>query len=316
MKRVELLIERSRRQTENNEFTDNTGIQDQEFVDFLSDAQQDLQSAIARQHQRVFTTEANFDIQSGQESYTLPSDIYLDNRVTNVWYSDDGSNRNFRRLDSGELSERTFNRSSTPYKYIRNSGKLLLSPIPSRSVPGGLKVAYVKRLPDLDIRRARISSVTTSDNQITSLILDTSQEIQLAELLKESYFCVVKPTGEQVMRSIPYTNINEITGAVDIEPSFVFDEGETISAGNYLVRGIDSTNISPLPDSCERYLSAYCDWKILKRDSSADSAEQTSELFQMREEIVDIFAMVDDDVKQIAIQDTQFIDDDETFGGW
>ena len=52
--RVENLITTARRESENDEFTDNTGISDEDFIRWLNNAQEDLQSAIVRQHQRVF----------------------------------------------------------------------------------------------------------------------------------------------------------------------------------------------------------------------------------------------------------------------
>lgn len=68
-----------------------------------------------------------------------------------------------------------------------------------------------------------------------------------------------------------------------------------------------------MPTICERYLLAYMNWKILKRDSNTDSAEQTTELADMRSEIVQLFAEIDDDVKSVPIQNTQFLDDDDLF---
>lgn len=310
MLRVENLIKRSRRETENEEFSDNTGIAEQEFIDYLNDSQKDLQSAIARMHQNVFTVEENIDVVFGQESYPLPKDILLDNRISYVWFSRTGQAKHLRKLRSGTFTERLFDNGSDPVLYIRSNNKLLLSPIPNRAVPNGLKLVYIKKAPDLDIRRAKVSSVVLSGNTITSLTLDIAADLQRDELLEENYFCTVDVLGNQTMRRILFTDINTITGEVTIDPSFVFEDGETITAGNYLVKGFDSVNISTLADTCERYLVAYVNFKALKRDSSSDSFEQSQELLSMRGEIVDLFAETDDDVKNISIDDTQFIDDD------
>jgi hypothetical protein len=195
--------------------------------------------------------------------------------------------------------------------YIRVAGKVLLNPIPKRSITGGLKIAYVKRLPQLDIRRAQIDTVTTLNNEITTLVLDITQEIQKDELLEENYFCIVNADGDQTMKSIPYTNIDETTGIVTIAAGFTFEDGETITADDYLVRGTDSTNRSELADTCERYLNGYCNWKVLRRDSSGDSVEQTTELVALQTEIVEIYKETDDDIKYPAIDDVQFLDDED-----
>lgn len=310
MKRLELQIERCRRETENEEFSDTTGISTEEFIDFFNDAQEDLQSAIARQHQSVFIEETTKDVAYGVAEVDLPKDILLDNRVAAVYYTTTGNIRDNRRLKPSVTAERVYGAFSDPILYIRRSGKLILYPTPDRTIQDGLTIAYVKKLPRLDIRRATIKAVTTTGNQITSLQLDDAAELYRDELLKHPYFCVVNAIGEQTMRRVRFTDIDNSTSIVTIDPSFEFEDGETIAVGDYLVTGEDTYNVSMLPDTCERFLTAYCNWKVLKRDSSNDSSEQTTELEAMRNEIVDIFSDTDEDTKDIPIVDTQFIDDE------
>lgn len=319
MRRVEFLITRSRRETENSDVTDTTGIQDQEFIDYLNDGQKDIQSAICRQHQKVFVKEKIVDIVGEQEVYVLPDDIYLDNRITNVWYSDTGKTRDNRRLRSGTLTERIFDRSNVPALYIRRSGSILLSPIPRSTIVNGLTLNYVKKLPELDVRRAKISSVVldTSTRKITSLFLDITANFDRDALLEDSYMCVVDLKGNQQMARIEFTNINQVTGEVTVESSFVYEEGETAIANWFVVRGFNAANIATdLPETCERYLTSYTNLEILKRDSSVDVGENTQELMAVKAEVVGIFKQVDDDVKHITIDDTQFIDDDDLSIGY
>lgn len=310
MRRTELLIERIRRETENEEFTVNTGISDEEIVDFLQDAQSDLQSAIARQHQDVFVVEKKYDVVYGQEAYPLPDDILLDNRVSKVWYSNTGQPRNNKRLRSGNLSERIFDTQTTPAMYIRRNNNILLNPVPGQTVQNGLTLNYVQKLPRMDKRRGKIASISidTNTNTITSLFLDVTAELEREELLKEDHLCIVAKGGEQKMARIPFTAIDPSTGEVTLE-AFTFEDGETGVAGDYVVSGFNSYNISSLPDTCERFLVSYGKWEMFKRDSSYDSQEATAELQAMRAEIVEIFSNVDDDTKNIPITDTQFIDD-------
>ena len=311
MKRVERLIARSKRETENDDDCSIDPITDEEYVDYLNDAQDQIQSAIARQHKDVFIDYKDYDIGFQQEFYDMPEDALLDNRVSAVWYSQSGAQKDFRKLRSGTLIERIFDRSLDPLMYIRAAGKIILNPIPKKTIVNGLKVAYVKRLPELDIRRAVVLSVTTSGNQITALTFDPNSDFQREALLDESYFCIVNKDGDQVMKAIPYDNIDATTGIVTISAGFTFEDGETISVGDYAVRGKDTTNKSELANTCERYLSAYLNWKIFRRDSSSDSAEQTPELMEMQREIVEIYKQVDDDIKFPAIEDAQFIDDED-----
>jgi hypothetical protein len=46
-------------------------------------------------------------------------------------------------------------------------------------------------------------------------------------------------------------------------------------------------------------LIAYCAWKILKRDSSADSQEQQAELSAMEQDIIDSYKVITDDVQYV-----------------
>ena len=54
-----------------------------------------------------------------------------------------------------------------------------------------------------------------------------------------------------------------------------------------------------LPEIAERYLLAYVEWKLLKRDSSVDSAEAMQELATMEAEIVNSYKHINDDVQTI-----------------
>jgi len=312
MKRVEQLIARSRRETENEDDCSTSGIIDQEFVDYLNDAQDQLQSAIARQHKDIFIEQADYDVVARQDAYALPADTLLNNSVSAVFYSRTGQTRDLTRLRSSTLIEKIFDDSLVePIAYIRKTGSLVLNPTPSTSVSNGLRVFYVKKLPTLDVRRAKILTATTLNNTITSLVADITAFFDVDSLQQENYICTVNRDGSQTMRRIPIDNIDSVTGIITIAPGFVFVDGETIVDGDYIVSGYDATNKSNMSDTCERYFSAYLNWKIFRRDSSSDSAEQTPELIEMQTEIVEIHKKTDDDIKFPAISDAQFIDDDD-----
>lgn len=313
IRRVENLILDSRVETENEEFTDNTGIQDDEFIRYFNDAQEDLQSAIARAHQNVFIAEAIRDVVVNQEAYALPDDIYLDNRISAVWFSDTGSSKDRRRLQAGSMIERVFDKTQNPALYIRSTNELILTPVPGQSVANGLFFNYVRRLSKIDKRRGQVLSFATSGNALTALTLDPDAELDADALLEENYLSVVNRDGDRQMQRIPFTEINQATGVVTLVPGFEFKAGESIAVGDYVVRGRFGANRSEMPTNVERYLIAYTNWKILKRDSSTDSAEQSEELRAMRGEIVNLFNEIDDDEKNIAIKNTQFLDDDDLF---
>jgi hypothetical protein len=245
--------------------------------------------------------------------YDLPDDSYLDNRISNAWFSITGSARERKLLKAGSLRERSFTEVGVPSIYIRSGGKIILSPVPQTTIANGLFINYVRTLNKLDTRRGEIETVTTLDNTITSLKLNINTTFEPSFILDDCFLSVVDKCGDVKMRRVPVADINQSTGDITLEPGFEFEDGESISAGDYVVSGKFATNRSELPDMCERYLLQYCNWKILKRDSSNDSMEQTEELVNMRAEIVETFKQVDDDNKTITIDDTTFIDEDDLF---
>ena len=66
-----------------------------EFLQYLNDAQHNLQALITQQYPEVFTSESVVQTVSGQERYDLPSDCYLGNKIVNVEYSDTGKEEDF-----------------------------------------------------------------------------------------------------------------------------------------------------------------------------------------------------------------------------
>lgn len=313
MRRIELLVQECRRQTENEEFTESTGIPDNEFIQYLNDAQEQLQSDIIRNHENIFIKQATFDVVQGQSDYPMPDDAYINNRLNNVWFSHNGQRENMKLLKAGSLKERTYTKVGVPSIYIRSSGKIILSPVPQNSTANGMLIDYVTLLNKLDKRRGKIGSVVTTGNSITSLQLDLSDEIDVDAINSQCFICVVDKCGEVKMRRIKVLDVNSVTGDITVDPLFQFEDGETIAVGDYIVAGKFSTNMSELPDMCERYLIQYCNWKILKRDSSNDSGEASTEINEMRAEIVETFKEIDSDVRTVTITDTSFLDEDDLY---
>jgi hypothetical protein len=309
MRNVSLLITQARRATENVEVTDSAGISDEEFLQYANDAQDQIQSVVSTDFPDVFQDEELIDAVIGQEEYNIPEFAILGNRVDMVEYSETGQNNDYHRLPKTSHLERFSGTSSYPMMYIRRSNKILLQPQPSNN--GVIRVLYQKQAPRIDKRRAKVSAVTLTSNSITSLTLDTTVEIDDSALLEEGYVSVVNKDGEIKMIKIPVTAIDTTTGIVTVEAGFTFEAGETIEVGNYLLRGKRSTTHSELPVICERYLIAYMNWKILKRDSSNDSDEAGQELGALLQDIVAAFKQPDGDVNLVPILDGQFLTPDD-----
>lgn len=300
MRLVDKLIKQIRRHTEND---NNNAIVDDEILQYINDAQERLHGVVTAKHPRVFTEEKVYDLVRGQAEYTIPVNAFLDNKILNVEYSHTGRTDDYYPLEPITLKERT-NYDGYPVNYIRKTNKIILDPIPD-GVGEKIRVNYVKRMPHLDKRRAVVDLATldSSTNSITSLTFSTSGSTPIdADAFEDvEYICIVDRFGNFKMRNIPVSEVSTSTGAVTIDAGFTYDSGESISPGDYVVVGEDSSTHSPLPRNCERYILAYASWKLFKRDSSADYAEQQSELLAMEDDIVNSFADVDEDYTRIPV---------------
>lgn len=302
MRSVTRLIEQIRRQTENEEVSDFIGIKDEEFIQYLNDAQYNLQAQIVHQHPRVFMDEAILQTTAGTERYDLPSDCFLGNKVHNVEYSATGNDEDYYTLRQTTMKSRSSGANADPSQYIRVAGQILLTPQP---VSGGtLRLNYVKRLRELDKRKAQVgtqatvNASSTFEIQLDNLNFNTNIE----DLRLHDFICIVDKEGKSLVKnieidlSIDNTNSTKIT----CKPhALATGESATIPVGAYIVGGKDTTTHSELGIEVERYLIAYCAWKILKRDSSVDSSEALQELQLMAQEIIKSYALITDDVQLV-----------------
>ena len=293
MRYVKYLIDQVRKQTENEEVTDFTGIQDSEFLQYLNDAQHNLQALITQQCPDVFTSESIIQAVSGQERYELPSDCYLNNKIVNVEYSATGNDDDFYVIEQDILKRRVPGVSSAPLRYIRQDGNILLTPQPQSS--GKIRVTYIKRIRELDLRRATITSVPTISNSSSWYI--NLEEVNVEALSEDEYICIVDKKGRTIVKNLLVKNVSD--SRITLEPHTSIEEDLDIQIGHYIVGGEDSSTHGDFDRSVERYMIAYCAWKILKRDSSMDSNEASTELSSMAQEIVKSYAAISDDVSLV-----------------
>ncbi len=301
MRNLEHIISQVRKQTENEDVSDFVGISDAEFIQYLNDAQHRLQGLILSQHPKVFLAENIQDVVSGQESYTLPSDTFLANKVHNVEYSSTGAEDDYYSLEEATLKKRNPGVDGSPSHYIRMSGKILLSPQPTGS--GKIRITYAQRVRELDVRSAKIKEVPTISSSGTwTITLDNANLTTKLDSFKEhDYICIVDKEGKSIVKNIPfdYSASNPSSQLITLSAHTVGTEDSSILDGHYIVGGKDTTTHGDLPRSVERYLIAYCAWKILKRDSSVDSTEAQTELQGIAQEIVNSYALISDDIQYV-----------------
>lgn len=306
MRKLELLILASRRATENQEFTATAGIQDDEFIQYFNDGQEEIHSLLNQSFPHILMASKEVSTTSGEEGYTIPEDVYLGTRIDFVEYSQSGLAIDYYPLKKGSLKERLNGSQANPSFYIRNGTQLLLQPPPQ--VGGSkLRLTYQRVIPRLDTQKATVETYASgAGNTITSLVLDDSVLMDRDALLEEGYITVTNKNGVVQMKKIPITAISA-TGVVTVEPGFTFETGETITPGDIVLRGKYSTQFSQLPDVCEKYLIEYCNARILIRDSSTDSQSVAQILAKVQGTLQTAFAEPDNDPDYIPVLDGQYL---------
>lgn len=305
MRRVEHLITQIRRQTENVQTGITDGITDEEFIQYLNDGQSDIYRAIIRADSRAFTERALIQTQSKVAEYDLPSSMYQFHRIVKVQYSETGRDEEYRNLQRGYHGEIT-GVESHPTRYILEKNQIILDPKPTTTVTNGLRIFYDPKLPRLDKRRTTVASVTIAAGVVTALTLDTTAPFNVDDYSLDDFLSFVDRDGNTQAAGLPYDSVSA-GGVVTITGGgYTLPSGQTITIGDYVTLGENSTTESRLPENNEDYLLAYGAWKIFKRDSSTDSAEQDAERQQMKADIVSNYADANADVTEIAITDLTY----------
>ena len=305
IRRIDYLIEQSRQSTENTQYTDTAGVQDSEFLQYMNDAQTEIHAIINNTFPLILMKDQEIDVVAGQEAYSVPRDLYLGTRIDFVEYSPTGETRDYYPIKKGSTKERLNGQPNNPSFYIRRGEQILLQPAPQAG--GKLRIGYQYEIPRLAFRSAQVLSITLIGNAITALSFDPSVLLDAENLLKDNYLTIVDKNGAVQMRSIPVTAINTTTGVVTIEPGFEFEDGETISVGDYACRGMFSSPTSQLPDITERFLLEYCNTRILMRDSNTDQQAIGAIMTKCQDTITKAFAEPDSDATFVTVLDPQYL---------
>jgi len=308
LRRVDLLVNECRTQTGNEDFSENAGISDEQIIAYINRGQERLQSLIFAVNPEMFLTESTISTTANTNSYDVPSLAYIKGRVQLVEYTSISSDSTqYYQLDQAPLNEKREWMQGEPCYYIRRGTNLLIYPIPQTS-NGLLKVTYQKTLPKLDKRRGTVLSAVldSGTSTITTLTMDVNEFLDTITPLNNGLITIVDTYGSIKMKGIPITAINETTGVVTVA-SFTYASGETISAGDFMVTGNYNTTHSELSDMCERYLIEYACYKIYKQDSNSDSVGSTEELQAIERDIVDSYAMTDNDIDYIPILNQTYL---------
>ena len=306
MKYIGDLISEIRRDTNNTDFSSTSGISTEDFLRYSNWGQEMLQGLILQSTPMTFIAEKEISVQANVEAYTIPDNVYLGERIVNVEYTFTGESKDYYKLPEEMLSTRRNYPQNYPTSYLRRNGQIILQPPPT-STQGKLRVNYERQLDRLDTRRGTVSAATVSGAlAVTSITVDIASVStdDIANFSTAQYICINDREGNVLAYNIPVSGYNSGTGGITIlGGTFTLQTGETIPVGSFVTIGKYTTTHSKLKDMCERFIQAYCGWKILGRDSSSGSKLDiaSNELKMMKEEIITSYQEPDKDYDDISI---------------
>lgn len=299
--RIQHLINYVREHTENTQPVVLDGITDQEIVVMFNQAQDRLVSKIIAVYPNIFVEEEVLSSVDGQEAYDIPSRAFADNRLQSVEYTADSSRNDYFKLVRSTRLSRDSDTTGLPVRYFRRNNKVYLSPMPDSST-GKIRLSYVRRANDLDIKRSIVKAVTVAGGAITALTAEFTGYDLLTLSQNFDYLCIVDFDGNTKVANIPFSSINTVNGVVTIQTTtHTLAAGESVALNDVIVGGKWASTHTELPEVCDRYLTQFVIWKLFKRDSSDDSKQAAQELAMIEEDIIESYSDTEEDVKFVSI---------------
>lgn len=310
MRRTDVLILAARAISRNKANADGTyGIDDNEFLQYLNDAQDRLQNLICAKKNmaRIFSTQQIIDVVANQEAYTIPDRVLLNKEIQMVEFSYDGSLANYAPLEKVNLFNRDTNSTNYPTGYFKRGGAIYLQPTPSVS-SGTIRVTYERALDDLDIPRGVISVIGSGTSvQFATVTLDStanSYETTTPGWSTIQYISFVSAIGARKCYNVLSGGYDTGTNIFTPSPTpFLYTANDSeLAVGDVAVFGKYTTTFSQLPDECERYLIHYAATQAFQEDSSNDRNKAMEMLEAIEDDVLTALASQTSEVELIPLK--------------
>jgi hypothetical protein len=258
MRRVELLINEARLSTNTTDIASVSLLLCQGYLNRIQSYVEDLMFLVNDEND-LFVSDYIFQLVPGQDEYPLPPNIYAKSSIDNLAVSFlNGLSNTYLPLKKVSRKQQGFT-----FGYFVREDKIVLTPRPTS--PLNMKMAYVRKIPTLGIRGAKVVSTTPTTIVVTDYVTGF-------EGLND-YITIIDSSGNIIVAGLP----SDFTlGTTFTVPSTV-----GITAGMFVVSGKYATTNSQLPDECEKYIVTALERLIQYRQSSPDI--QTSQLFSAEE---------------------------------
>ncbi|MCK9370532.1 hypothetical protein M0R04_11530 [Candidatus Dojkabacteria bacterium] len=308
---IDYVISDVRKNTDNEEFNSEVGYSNEEIVRFINDGRNRLHARIVAQHSSAFVEEYEVSVTNDVESYNMPYNAYLGNKVSNVEYSRTGLSDDYYSLKRESHKLRRPSGNGHPNAYSLKANKIYLSATPNNST-GKLRISFVVAPKQLNKRRGQIIATSECSDSLSAPTFININFIDATydetELNRDTHFCVVDKYGNLKMSNVILSSVGDAGITVDltsyeavlnIDSSTVFNTGDVIAQGDYIVPGKYSSSHIDEVDSIRRYIRTFAEVEVLMRDSSIDTNQAQQMLGTIEKEIVDSYADTSDDIDYI-----------------
>ena len=285
---TENLIKRARSLSQNEDFDEDYGIDDEPFIIALNDAQLEVHTMIVDEDISAFVAWEEIPTVANQETYDVPEDALVENLVYSVEFSPSGNERDYYSLEDG--SYRKPNLKGHPQEYLIDGGKIYIWPIWSGSL-GKLRVKFEKILDTLDKRRGKVFSLTTDSDPLKPLTIVLEEGADDQALENAEVICINSRTGVVKMRNIPVASYDAEDREITVSAGFTADSNSSaIAPGDYVTIGEDTTTHCKLKNICAPYLYNAAAYDAFRFKSSTDSEEQDGKLRRLMNAIVRVYS--------------------------
>ena len=300
MRRLELLIDVARAQSQSVRYDADSGVQQNIFVQYFRNAQDSLLKEVMNGKTKFWLKEKIYTVVHGQELYAYPDDIYMTNIDSIEWST---NNLTYFDLQKAITKERLTARVGYAYGYIpRHDGFILTPPLDQ----GFLRCTYLGKPDEIAKRSGKITAVTFVGSALTALTVDIAgTEYDLNEILGQNYLCVVDRDGNKKATNISY---DSCSAGVFSGLSYTLLTGESIAVGDYITIGKNTCNAFEWPNICESYFLKHAIYEAKYGDSSTWSKEVEKDMMREKSTLMTSFFMNSDDLAGIPITSADYLD--------
>lgn len=256
------------------------GIPQSLIVDALNEARAYIQAAIVSAGSFICDTYTDIDVVAGTQSYELEDNVHFGNKIRNVQYSVDGTERNFRDLPQMRDEDRRGYLVGSPIGYIRRNRLIELVGIPNLA-GAVIRVFYPREWDDFSLRVGQITSRTT-----TAITIDNDSYLDnlgLANAPTQS-ICIVNNDGSVDDYDIEVTSYDSGTRVLTIPArTLVGDAGDFVVLGRFA-----SSHTDHLPSPLvQQYIKVETQMRMFDQKVSVEAIRENGFLKKIYEAVLE-----------------------------